>query len=61
MLHIQRRFAKRDSLVMPEDSTRRVKDMSEQWHDVQGYKNMAEACRDVESVMGVIWVSGTRT
>lgn len=35
-------------------------DKSERWHDVAGYKNFAEAARDVEGLMGVIWVSGTR-
>ncbi|PSK53832.1 hypothetical protein B9Z65_7638 [Elsinoe australis] len=72
ILHIQRRFAKRDAGQgngVPEideqgrsvdvESSLQKLDNSERWHDVAGYKNFAEAARDVEGLMGVIWVSGT--
>lgn len=29
------------------------------WDSVQGYKSMREACKDLEELMGVVWVSGT--
>ena len=78
ILHIQRRFAKRDA---PSDEKTRIKetdedgrvieevddqatsariDRSEAWNDVRGYKSFAEAARDMEELIAVIWVSGTR-
>ncbi|KAF2454632.1 hypothetical protein BDY21DRAFT_99874 [Lineolata rhizophorae] len=47
MLHIQRRFAKRGNL---EDGSQT---------DVVGYHDFAEAATDMESLLDVIWVSGT--
>lgn len=29
--------------------------------DVKGYKNVGELCQDVEALIGVLWLSGTRT
>lgn len=73
ILDIQRKFAKRDAAPgvsavdgdelgrrVDSDEPKRVLDESERWHDVAGYKSFAEAARDVETVVGVIWVSGTR-
>jgi len=34
---------------------------SEEWHDVRGYDSFVEATRDIEELVGVIWISGTRT
>ncbi|PNS21606.1 hypothetical protein CAC42_965 [Sphaceloma murrayae] len=72
ILHIQRRYAKRDADSITGatetdeqgrsiDTAHLVKklDPSEQWQDVAGYKNFAEAARDIEELIGVIWVSGT--
>jgi len=76
ILHIQRRFAKRsapsDGFVKETDedgrmieevddpTTKAMLERSEEWHDVRGYNNFAEAARDIEELIGVIWVSGTR-
>lgn len=32
---------------------------SEEWNDVQGYAGFAEAAKDVEELMSVVWISGT--
>ncbi|KEQ87013.1 hypothetical protein M438DRAFT_268257 [Aureobasidium pullulans EXF-150] len=55
LLHIQRRFAKRDPSLGHEGRLQQ----SEEWNDVQGYAGFAEAAKDVEELIGVIWVSGT--
>jgi len=76
ILYIQRRFAKRqapsDGFVKETDeegrmieeiddpTTKLQLERSEEWHDVPGYNSFAEAARDVEELVGVIWVSGTR-
>jgi len=76
ILHIQRRFAKRkapyDGFVKETDEEGRLieevgdpatkvqLERSEEWHDVPGYNSFAEASRDIEELVGVIWVSGTR-
>lgn len=56
ILHVQRRFAKRTSPP--------VKDVpgnenADTWGDVKGYASMKEACRDVEELLNLIWISGT--
>jgi len=77
ILHIQRRFAKRtaptDGYVQETDEEGRMIEeiddpttksrlaRSEEWHDVRGYDSFAEATRDIEELVGVIWISGTRT
>jgi len=33
---------------------------SEEWYDVPGYASFGEAVKDVEELVGVTWVSGTR-
>lgn len=78
ILHIQRRFAKRDSSLG--QGSGRVKEVdeegrmiqeiddpasaglakSEEWYDVPGYTSFGEAAGEVEEVVGVTWVSGTR-
>ncbi|KAK5144616.1 hypothetical protein LTR04_001510 [Oleoguttula sp. CCFEE 6159] len=45
ILHIQRRYAKRDS--------------NEHWGDMKGYENFKEAGKDVERLVDIVWVSGT--
>lgn len=76
ILHIQRRFAKRDpSLAQEHEKVKEVDeegrviqqvgdsstvDRSEEWYDVPGYVSFGEAATDVEDVVGVTWVSGTR-
>ncbi|KAI5248027.1 hypothetical protein E4T42_05799 [Aureobasidium subglaciale] len=76
LLHIQRRFAKRDPALghegvremdeegrmieqLDDPATEKRLQRSEEWNDVQGYSGFAEAARDVEELIGVIWVSGT--
>jgi len=47
ILQVQRRFAKRGSA-----------DPSA--HDVKGYKSFSEAGKDMEEILDIVWVSGTR-
>lgn len=47
MTHISRRFAKRSAIAAPED-------------DVVGYKYMSELCKDIDDLVNIIWLSGTR-
>lgn len=78
ILHIQRRFAKRDAaqqqagITEIDEEGRRIEEIddpfttaklarSDEWHDVPGYATFADAARNVEELVGVIWVSGTRT
>jgi hypothetical protein len=79
ILHIQRRFAKRDPSLGYQGRVREVDEegrmieeigdpatvaqlaKSEEWYDVPGYSGFGEATKEVEEVVGVIWVSGTRT
>ncbi|CAK3943973.1 Hypothetical predicted protein [Lecanosticta acicola] len=58
LLHVQRRFAKRTSpsSAYLSDVDR---DKADTWGDVKGYANMKEACRDIEELTGIVWVSGT--
>lgn len=57
LLQIQRRFAKRETPNINGDDAE--KDAAAIWDSVKGYKSMREACRDVEELVGVVWVSGT--
>nr|OQO28182.1 hypothetical protein B0A51_04602 [Rachicladosporium sp. CCFEE 5018] len=57
LLKIQRRFAKRTTPAANGQDIER--DASTIWDDVQGYKSMREACKDVEELLSVIWISGT--
>lgn len=50
ILKIQRRFAKRGS----EDADKGEKE------EAKGYANFAEFAKDVEALIDMIWVSGTR-
>ncbi|KAF2219467.1 hypothetical protein BDZ85DRAFT_243194 [Elsinoe ampelina] len=52
ILYIQRRFAKRDTKL---DAG--VPETDEQ--DVPGYTTFGEASRDVEELLGIVWISGT--
>ncbi|KAF7197824.1 hypothetical protein HII31_00913 [Pseudocercospora fuligena] len=58
ILHIQRRFAKRTS---PESAhlSNVDREKADSWGDVKGYGSMKEACKDIEQLIDVIWVSGT--
>ncbi|KAK4119233.1 hypothetical protein N657DRAFT_684571 [Parathielavia appendiculata] len=47
MEHITRRFVKKQGNAPPGSE------------DVQGYKTMAELCKDLEGVIDIIWLSGT--
>lgn len=57
ILKIQRRFAKRETPSINGDDAE--KDAAAIWDSVQGYKSMREACKDLEDLVGVVWVSGT--
>lgn len=57
LLQIQRRFAKRETPSVNGDDAE--KDTAAIWDSVKGYKSMREACKDVEELVGVVWVSGT--
>lgn len=46
--HINRRFIKKAAFADPTD-------------DVPGYKTMAELCKDLDGLINIIWLSGTRT
>ncbi|KAK3708807.1 hypothetical protein LTR37_011328 [Vermiconidia calcicola] len=58
LLHIQRRFAKRttSSYHGLSDEGREQADV---WGDVKGYSSMKQACKEIEDLVGVVWVSGT--
>jgi hypothetical protein len=58
VLHIRRRFAKRTSPQTAQLSDI-DRDKADTWGDVKGYASMKEACKDVEDLLNVIWVSGT--
>ncbi|KAK6439895.1 hypothetical protein LTR95_003893 [Oleoguttula sp. CCFEE 5521] len=57
LLKIQRRFAKRTTPAANGQDIER--DASTIWDHVQGYKSMREACKDVDELLSVIWISGT--
>lgn len=78
ILHIQRRFAKRDAHLKRsgvremDEEGRELEEVNDdasmgqlgrpdEWRDVPGYPTFADAARDVEELVGVTWVSGTRT
>lgn len=67
ILHIQRRFAKRDALGQSakdvDDEGRLMQEVGAKksdWNDVPGYPSFGAAAKDVEQLVDVIWVSGTR-
>jgi hypothetical protein len=47
LLHISRRYVKKYGL-------------KEQGDEVVGYKSMGELCRDLEALLNIIWLTGTR-
>lgn len=47
MLHISRRYVKHFAIPDPSD-------------EITGYKSMAELCKDLDDVINIIWLSGTR-
>lgn len=50
-LHIQRRFAKRGTSVTSAFNPK---------IDVKGYESFSEAAKDVDSLVDLLWMSGTR-
>ncbi len=48
LMHINRRYVKKFALAEPGD-------------EVVGYKSMGELCKDVEGVVNILWLSGTRS
>ncbi|WPH05007.1 Hypothetical protein R9X50_00790500 [Acrodontium crateriforme] len=58
ILHIQRRFAKRTS-PSGNGLSDIDRDKADTWGDVPGYHTMAEACKEIEALVDVIWISGT--
>lgn len=58
ILHIQRRFAKRTS-PQTDQLSDIDRDKADTWGDVKGYASMKEACKDIEELLNVIWISGT--
>jgi len=51
LLKIQRRYAKRGEDVLEQQNEN---------PDATGYRNFAEAARDIKKVVDLIWISGTR-
>ena len=49
MMHISRRFIKKSGAAPPGSE------------EVEGYKSMGELCKDLEGVINIVWLSGTRT
>lgn len=47
MLHISRRYVKHFAIPDPSD-------------EITGYKSMVELCKDLDDVINIIWLSGTR-
>lgn len=56
MLHIQRRFAKRTTGNLGRMPDR---DLAAEPDDAKGYASMKEACKDIEELVDMIWISGT--
>ncbi|QIW97037.1 hypothetical protein AMS68_002555 [Peltaster fructicola] len=57
ILHVQRRFAKRttpDAKGVPVE-----KDAAAVWDNIQGYTSMREVCKELEELVGTVWISGT--
>ncbi|KAI4731212.1 hypothetical protein E4T49_00813 [Aureobasidium sp. EXF-10728] len=75
ILHIQRRFAKRDPSLghgvremdeegrmieqLDDPATEKRLQQSDEWNDVKGYSGFGEAAKDVDELVAVIWISGT--
>ncbi len=47
MLHISRRYVKKFGIREERD-------------EVVGYQSMAELCKDLEELINIVWLSGTR-
>ncbi|KXL43215.1 hypothetical protein M433DRAFT_70660 [Acidomyces richmondensis BFW] len=56
--HMQRRFAKRTNPA-GNGLSDVDKDKADDWGDVKGYSTMREACRDIEELLELVWISGT--
>jgi hypothetical protein len=53
ILQIQRRYAKRGS--------EKLDKIEKKGEDAKGYESFSEAARDIDRLVDLIWVSGTRT
>lgn len=64
MRQIQRRYAKRGSSSADATGISANNDGSGSARsgggDVKGYASLKEACRDIDQLIDVVWVSGTR-
>ena len=58
--NIQRRFAKRTNFSTAINEKGEVNVPADTWAgDVKGYASMKQACKEIEQVVDVVWVSGT--
>lgn len=57
ILNVQRRFAKRTTPDASGDPVER--DAALIWDNVKGYASMRDACKDLEELVSMIWISGT--
>jgi hypothetical protein len=60
MLRINRRHAKKFSRNIDEHTDESTADGGGGGGDVSGYEGFGEVVRDIERVIDVVWVSGTR-
>jgi hypothetical protein len=51
LLHISRRYVKKFALEEDEELDEKA----------PGYKSLGELCKDVEALINILWLSGTRT
>lgn len=60
ILQVQRRFARRTTFSLNALNDGAQLQAANLWPgDIKGYANMKEACKDIEELVDVIWVSGT--
>jgi len=60
ILHLQRRFAKRTAFSTSTLVNGVKPAIADSWPgDVQGYTSMKEACKEIEELVDLVWVSGT--
>ncbi|KAL2022252.1 hypothetical protein VTK56DRAFT_5862 [Thermocarpiscus australiensis] len=55
LAHISRRFIKKSDIAPPESEEVEEEEVAE----VEGYKSMGELCKDLESVINMVWLTGT--
>lgn len=60
ILHVQRRFARRTTFSLNALNDGAQLQAANLWPgDIKGYANMKEACKEIEELVDVVWVSGT--